>query len=289
MLEKKLASKSALKILIPTDFRLPPQSVNPILGQLGKKRSLDVTLIHVVPLIWGSILKTNPMLEEMKSSQRLDAWASKLPKSKKKYKMIISEGNIAEEISLKAKEIKADFILFEEKKSKNIYTRGISTVAQQIVRYSNKSVFVCKNTKISSVLCAVDGSKSSRNALNSAIQICKLFSSKLTILHALPEIDYNPSGLDEHIVRRFDIEFKKKHVKKMDKFLNRFNLGSLKSVNKIYMRNAPASSILEIAEVKKINLVILGAKGHSLMRDFFIGSTVEKVMPFSPCSLLIVR
>lgn len=289
MLEKKFASKSSLKILIPTNFILPPQSVTSILGQLGKKRSLDVALIHVIPSMWRNLLKTNPMLEEMKIYQRLGILASKLPKSKKKYKMFISEGNIADEIISSAKKFKADLILFEEKKSKNIYTRGTSTVAQQIVRYSNKSVFICKSPKLSSVLCAVDGSRSSGNALNVAIQICKLFSSKLIILYALPKIDYNPSGLDEHIVRKLDIEFKKNCINKMDRFLKRFNLNTLKSVNKIYMRNTPASSILEVAEDKNINLIILGAKGHSLMHDLFVGSTVEKVMPFSPCSLLIIR
>lgn len=289
MLEKKLASKSALKILIPTDFSLHPQAITPILKRLEKKRSLDVTLIHVIPSFWKTLIRENPKLVKVKIPQRLAEWASKLPKSKKKYKMFISDGNVVDEISSKAKKIKADLILFEEKKSKDINTRGSCTVAQQIVRYSNKSVFICNSTKLASVLCAVDGSKSSRNALNSAIQICKLFSSKLTILHVLPKIDYSPSGLDEHIVRKLDIEFKKNCIKKINKFLNRFNFDGLKNVNKIYMRNTPASSILEIAEDKKIDLIILGAKGHSLMHDLFVGSTVEKVLPFSPCSLLIVR
>lgn len=289
MLEKKLANKSALKILIPTDFIQPLRSVISILGHLGKKLSLDVALIHVTPFPWRTQLNDNPKLVEMKISQRLGVWASKLFKSKKKYKTFIGEGNIADEICSKAEKFKADLILFEEEKSKNIYTRGTGTIAQQIVRYSNKSVFICKSTKLSSVLCAVDGSKSSGKALNSAIQICKLLSGKLIILHALPKIDYNPSGLDEHIIRKFDIEFKNNCVKKMDKFLSRFNLASLKTVNKIYTRNTPATSILEIAEDKKINLIVLGAKGHSLMHNLFVGSTVEKVMPFSPCSLLIVR
>lgn len=159
MLEKKLASKSALKILIPTDFRLSPQTVSSILNQFGKKRSLDVALMHVIPFIWVISLQANPKLVEMKSSQMLSAWASKLPKSKQTYKMYIREGNVVDEISSAAEKFKADLILFEEKKSKNIYSKVTSAVAQQIVRYSNKSVFICKDTKISSVLCAVDGSK----------------------------------------------------------------------------------------------------------------------------------
>jgi nucleotide-binding universal stress UspA family protein len=51
----------------------------------------------------------------------------------------------------------------------------------------------------------------------------------------------------------------------------------------------PASTILELAEDGKFDLIVMGAKGHGLVDNIFLGSTVEKVMPFSTCSLLIVR
>lgn len=105
----------------------------------------------------------------------------------------------------------------------------------------------------------------------------------------LPKIDFNPSGLDEHIVRKFEIEFKQKCIKQIDKFLKRFDLDSLKGTKKVYMIGSPASTILMMAENKKCDLVVMGAKGTSLLHDIFVGSTVERVMPFTPCSLLIVR
>lgn len=289
MLEKAFVRKSPLKILIPTDLIIPLKSVSTILEQLGNKRLIDVALMHVIPLNWGILPHSNLKVMEKSITQELKVWCSKLPSPKKPYKTFVKEGNIAEEISLQAKKFKADLILFEEKKSKNIYTRGTSTVAQQIVRYSYKSVFICKGSKFLNVLCAVDGSKSSGNALKVAIKFCKYYSCKLTVLHVLPKIDFNPIGLDEHIVRRLNIEFKNNCIMKMDKFIKQFDFGSQKKVNILYKRNSPASSILETAEDKKSDLIILGAKGHSLMHDMFVGSTVEKVMPYSRCSLLIVR
>jgi nucleotide-binding universal stress UspA family protein len=288
MLEKKLSSKTPLKILIPTDLSLPPHSIIATLSRITKMISFEVNLLHVVPPFWQRLFKSDNEVKESTTLKLLN-WGVKLPKGKKPCQIFLAEGNIAKEIASKAKQLNIDLICFEEKKIANIYSNETSAITQQVVRYSNKSVWICKNTKFTSILCAVDGSRSSQNALNSAIQLCKLFSCKLTILNVLPKIDFNPSGLDEHIVRKLEIDFNKKCIKEIDTFLKRFDLDALKGTKIISMIGSPASTILMMAENKNFDLIVMGAKGNNLLHDIFVGSTVEKVMPFTPCSLLIVR
>jgi nucleotide-binding universal stress UspA family protein len=49
------------------------------------------------------------------------------------------------------------------------------------------------------------------------------------------------------------------------------------------------SEIVHYAKLLKAGLVVVGAHGGRLMRDLFVGSTVDKVLRTLPCPLLIVK
>ena len=52
---------------------------------------------------------------------------------------------------------------------------------------------------------------------------------------------------------------------------------------------APAQVILDYAETRGIDLIMLGGKSKSTAERFFIGNTAEKVVRHAPKSVLIVR
>lgn len=287
MLEKLLLKKASLKILIPTDLSTP-QSIVPTLSQLMKKVSMEVTLMHVSPQSWQMFQLKNDHPDNT-IPHKLLKLANKLPKGKKKHQLFLCQGAVVDEIIHTSKRLKTDLIVFDEEKEAKTYSNETSTIARQVIRYSNKSVLICKKNKLSKILCAVDGSRSSHKALISAIQLCKLFSCKLIILQVLHQYDFDRRGLEEHVIRKFEEEFKQKCVKKMRAVIKNLDTHLLKSVKNYYIKGTPASTILDIAKDEKIDLIVMGAKGHSLLHDIFIGSTVERTLPFTPCSLLIVR
>jgi len=51
----------------------------------------------------------------------------------------------------------------------------------------------------------------------------------------------------------------------------------------------PAEKIIEIAQEKKIDLIIIGSKGHSLLRNVLIGSVCNTVINHASCPVLAVR
>jgi nucleotide-binding universal stress UspA family protein len=51
----------------------------------------------------------------------------------------------------------------------------------------------------------------------------------------------------------------------------------------------PADAILDVAEEKKADLIVVGNKGMTGARRFLLGSVPNKVSHHAPCSVLIIR
>ncbi len=51
----------------------------------------------------------------------------------------------------------------------------------------------------------------------------------------------------------------------------------------------PADAILDVAEEKKADLIVVGNKGMTGAKRFLLGSVPNKVSHHAPCSVLIVR
>ena len=51
----------------------------------------------------------------------------------------------------------------------------------------------------------------------------------------------------------------------------------------------PAEVIIEVAEREKADLIVVGNKGMTGTRRFFLGSVPNKVLNHAPCSVMVVR
>ena len=60
-------------------------------------------------------------------------------------------------------------------------------------------------------------------------------------------------------------------------------------VHTIAREGNAAHEIIEAASELRTNLVVVGAKGLSGLKRFLLGSVSQKVMKYSPCSVLVVR
>ena len=54
-------------------------------------------------------------------------------------------------------------------------------------------------------------------------------------------------------------------------------------------RAIPADAILDVAEERDADLIIVGNKGMTGARRFLLGSVPNKVSHHAPCSVLIIR
>lgn len=138
--------------------------------------------------------------------------------------------------------------------------------------------------KIKRILVPMDGSKTSFRALDSAIEIAR--ACHATIL-GINSIAFLPSEFMPAVVP-YKIYQKKEAGKFFENAKERAaKRGILFSYAITY--GSPVEQILAIAKKKKINLIVIGARGKGRVAELFLGSVSNAVLHKSPIPVLIVK
>ncbi len=174
---------------------------------------------------------------------------------------------------------------------------GMGTVATSCVRKSPCGVLLVRESKAATpfktVVCCVDFSDASMRALESAARLAVQDAAALHVVHVF----YAPW----HVLHyrsptpETDPAFRAQYSNVLQRRLQHFGdaIGrSLADLNPIYTlidasdhRNAIPEHLVTVGA----DLVVLGTRGHSNLRDFFLGSTAEKVLRDAACSVLAIR
>jgi len=130
------------------------------------------------------------------------------------------------------------------------------------------------------VLVATDGSSQAATAASQAIEFAHTFDATLHVLYVI----------DSKLARTDATREPFKQTG--ERALNEIKADAAEkgvSVTTSVEEGAPAQVILDYAETRGIDLIILGGKTKSAAERFFIGNTAEKVVRHAPMSVLIVR
>jgi nucleotide-binding universal stress UspA family protein len=133
-----------------------------------------------------------------------------------------------------------------------------------------------RETQISKILVAVDGSEGSKRALKNAIQIASKFKANITLLNVQQPLSFDlkpefSNEIGQSILS--DVTSEIKGVK-LDKKLEFGN---------------PAETIINVADKGKYDIIVVGKRGMSTVKRFFLGSVSDDVSHHSKCSVLIVK
>ncbi len=156
---------------------------------------------------------------------------------------------------------------------------------------------------ITKILVGVDGSENSEKALDRALEIADKFSASVLILNVFqlpPEFEYNfsmfqqsqASGPPQETMGYNSIinEFKKVHEKILSIAIERAT--KLKPTLKITseLKEGDASlQIVETAKNEEFDLIVIGHRGDSKIKELFLGSTSERVAHQAKCAVLISK
>jgi nucleotide-binding universal stress UspA family protein len=135
------------------------------------------------------------------------------------------------------------------------------------------------------ILLPVDGSKFMEKNVTYACDVAKTDGSKLTLIHVVslptvvePGIPIDPSPFEKAAAQILE---KAKKIAKDQGVDAETKLGRT--------FGNPAHEIVKAAQEGKYDMIIIGAKGHSLLRNLMIGSVCDGVMRNAPCPVLVVR
>jgi nucleotide-binding universal stress UspA family protein len=137
----------------------------------------------------------------------------------------------------------------------------------------------------SKILHANDGSEHAFHALTLALAIAKQNDSNLHMV-SVEEIDYMPEFVEE--IR----EETGTAARRFHGVLQRARAMAEESHVKLYthvVAGHPVRSIVMLAADLKVELLIIGARGHSALYERLVGSRADRIMHLAQCPVLIVK
>jgi nucleotide-binding universal stress UspA family protein len=135
------------------------------------------------------------------------------------------------------------------------------------------------------ILHANDGSKSAIRALSLALAITREHKSELHMV-CVEEVPYLPEFMEE--VRGSTEEI----ARRIDGVLQRAGAMAEEQHLKLHthiIRGHPVRDIVKLAADLGVDLLVIGAVGHSALFERMIGSKVDRIVQLSHCPVLVVK
>ncbi|MBS1558328.1 MAG: universal stress protein [Bacteroidetes bacterium] len=144
------------------------------------------------------------------------------------------------------------------------------------------------------ILVPVDFSKTSNTAFDVAFDVAKKNGADLIALHVVEEIkneSYRITGewqKEDWEDKIFTFELLKKSKAQLEKLVKDPKYSALKVYGELRVGN-PYHGITTIVAEQKVDLIVMGTKGHTKLEDMVIGTNTEKVVRHSRCPVLTVQ
>jgi nucleotide-binding universal stress UspA family protein len=132
---------------------------------------------------------------------------------------------------------------------------------------------------------ANDGSEHAFKALALALALAQQNRSELHMI-SVEEIDYMPEYIEEvreergTAARRFH-----KAVQRAKAMADESHVALQTHV----VAGHPVRDVVRLAGDLKVDLLVIGAKGHSPIYERLIGSRADRIMQLAPCPVLVVK
>jgi len=171
-----------------------------------------------------------------------------------------------------------------------IYASAVHGSPIQQRRFKARRFQLSDDITLKRILVPVDGSDSSIQAAKFAIKLAKMAKAEIVFMHAVvnpPYVDYKTPG---NMIVRY-IEEAKRHAEMWFSDLGRLaEKSEVRHSSETILDIASASdSIVNYAEGKKVDLIVMGTKGRTGVKPFLLGSVASGVLGHAKCSVLVVR
>jgi len=159
---------------------------------------------------------------------------------------------------------------------KNPYSLG--SITKQVIRNTKIPTLITKKVSaLTNMLVCLDGSEHSIKTLDYAVRFAEKMDSRITLLNVQENQSCDlPSKVAKRMGERFFAEVPYSVGKKELKIGKKIEFG------------VPSDTIVEVAEKRKHDLIVLGSRGLGRIKRFLRGSTNDAVSCRAKCSVLIV-
>ncbi len=292
---------AAERILVALELGKTDETILNYLSFLAKKfKVTDVAIYHVIPKLTlrGNELKSSPILGDFKlNSEIIKALRSEIKEQFKNHKgtdvvFDIKEGDPLEQLITEEKFLEPDIVLV----GKNPSTSSHGITVKNIVRRVKANTWIIPmgaSSKIKHILVPIDFSTHSERALKTALEIKKHLNHpvKITAINI-----YNTPDFSAYKISRSEDQLSKMIHESKEEAAIKFIEGNTTKedhINLVIQKQEKPSIghyIRDFAEKKDVDLIIMGAQGHSKVERLLMGSVTEKVISLDhQIPILIVK
>lgn len=149
---------------------------------------------------------------------------------------------------------------------------------------------VYKDPKMKKILVPCDFSDSAVQAFKFAVEVANQSKGELLLLHVveLPVMHDNMMMPTFSFEDTFLKEMKEQANKDFAKMKSKWAKEGPK-VSTFVHYGAPTPTISQFVNEKKVDLIIMGTKGASGLKEFFVGSNTEKIVRWSPVPVISIK
>ncbi|WP_256337890.1 universal stress protein [Paenibacillus sp. 276b] len=136
---------------------------------------------------------------------------------------------------------------------------------------------------------AIDQAGITNKLLNATVEIARDKQSQVTLVNVSQE--YVSSGmtyLPENFLEEILNEMKKASLEQLQRAKSKLKSAGINSET-VHLKGDPAHEILKYAKVTEQQLIIIGSRGLSGIKEMMLGSVSHKVSQLSKCPVLIVH
>ncbi len=137
------------------------------------------------------------------------------------------------------------------------------------------------------IIVPVDFSIYSENALQTAAFLAKQSDAEVLVVHML-ELSNAIISQSESYAQQETVFYLKLAEKRFNKFLQKDYLSEVK-VKPVIKHFKIFSELDELAREENADLIVMGSKGTSGLKEMFIGSNTEKVIRYAHVPVLVVK
>src|SRR4051812_46591860 len=143
-----------------------------------------------------------------------------------------------------------------------------------------------------SIVVGTDGSDTAKEAVRQATELAKAMGASVLLVSAyepVPEARLQhertevPEDVSWMVNPREDVQAV------LDEEADGIRKAGVSDVETFAREGDPADAILDVAEEKNADLIVVGNKGMTGARRFLLGSVPNKVSHHAPCNVMIVR
>ena len=136
------------------------------------------------------------------------------------------------------------------------------------------------------ILVGFDGSKNAELAFDHALSLAKVTGAKITVLWVREALPHFPESVDEIAVEE---EAAQSYFKAIEEQIQKLLRLETISVEVKCLRGHPAQQIVECADKRAFDLIVLGNRGHHGFFSRLLGGTAGRVSDHAKCDVLIVK